>query len=363
MRLSLAPPIALAAVLITGCGSSKHESSAATTSAASSSPASTTTQGGKPAGAEPSVIALDEHALTVTLPLYKGQTAAGNPTYYVVTDASSGVAAKRYGVNVAAKLTRALGTKAVQVVHNGPSGIVFAGTVDFTHKPVVIPSKEGFPPTVAKPGAVGDAKYSPLITTGDGTVVDAPQVANDTGIGNGVVSIDYTAKTVTLKLLEGFVGGARNFYVRTDGSIPLLAAIESSTYAPNLNAAPRVGSDSPASSSRSGIVPVVNGPRASAGPSERQGLQSALLGEGPPENIEQDPPSSSGYSPLWDVTPVVWTPQAIGAHKVKRLTSFAAVASAFREGDLTSVGMGPGNATVGAKELGAISNCSIVSIG
>jgi hypothetical protein len=309
------------------------------------------------------VISLDERALTVTLPLYRGEAPGGRTTYYIVTDASSAALAKKYGVNLAPKLVHALGTKSVQNVHDGPSGFVFEGTVDFSQTPKVVPSKEGFPPTVAKPGAVGDAKYSPLVTTGDGTVIDAPQVANSTGVGNGVVAIDYKAKTVTLKLLDGFVGGAHNYYVRTDGSIPLLAAIESSTYAPNLNAAPGLGSNSPKTSARSGIVPVINGPRGSAGANERQGLDSALLGEGPPENIEQEPPRGSGYSPLWDVTPVAWTPKAVAGHKVRRLTSFTAVASAFKAGAVTSAGAGPANKTIGAKELEAVSNCSIVSIG
>ena len=325
--------------------------------------ASSSGTSGKPAGAEPSVISLDPRALTVTLPLYKGVTASGGPTYYVVTDASTPALAKRYGVNAAPKLANALGTKAVQTVTSGPAGFVFPGTVNFGHKPVVVPSKQGFPPKVAKPGAIADASYSPLITTGNGAVIDAPQVANGTGVGNGVVSIDYKAKTVTLKLLDGFVNGVHNDYVRTDGSIPLLAAIESSTYAPNLNAAPGIGSDTPATSARSAIVPVINGPLASAGANQRQGLDSALLGQGPPENIEQDQPGQPGYSPLWDVTPVVWTPKAIAAHKVRRLTSVAAVAAAVKAGYLTSGGTGPINQTIGVKELGAISNCSIVSIG
>jgi hypothetical protein len=317
----------------------------------------------KPAGTEASVISLDPSALTVTLPLYKGVTASGEPTYYIVTDASTPALAKQYGVNSAPKLANALGTKAVQTVKSGAAGFVFPGTVNFSHKPVVVPSKQGFPPKVAKPGAIADANYSPLITTGNGAVIDAPQVANSTGVGNGVVSIDYKAKTVTLKLLDGFVNGIHNYYLRTDGSIPLLAAIESSTYAPNLNAAPGIGSDDPATSARSAIVPVINGPLASAGANQRQGLDSALLGQGPPENIEEDQPGQPGYSPLWDVTPVVWTQKAITAHKVHRLTSVAAVTAAVKAGYLTSGGTGPINKTIGVKTLGAISNCSIVSIG
>jgi hypothetical protein len=59
----------------------------------------------------------------------------------------------------------------------------------------------------------------------------------------------------------------------------------------------------------------------------------------------------------------VWTQKAITAHKVHRLTSVAAVTAAVKAGYLTSGGTGPLNQTIGVKELGAISNCSIVSIG
>jgi hypothetical protein len=349
LSLLAALPIAVA-----GCGSSSSTSAKASGAGAGPS---------KPPGAEASVISLDAHALTVKLPLYKGVTASGRPTYYVITDASTVALARKYGVNPAPKLANALGTKAVQTVRTGPAGIVFPGTVNFHHTPRVVPSKTGFPPTVAIPGPLADARYSPLITTRNGAVIDAPQVANDTGVSDALVRIDYTRRTATLKLLDGFVDGVHNYYVRTDGSIPLLAAIESSTYAPSLNAARGIGSDSTTASARSAIVPVVNGPRASAGANQRQGLRSALLGEGPPENIEQDPPGGQGYSPLWDVTPVLWTPKAIAAHRVVRLTSVAAVIAAVKAGDLASAGTGPVNRAIGVRELGAVSNCSIVSVG
>ncbi len=43
--------------------------------------------------------------------------------------------------------------------------------------------------------------------------------------------------------------------------------------------APRAGSDDPSLSAREAIIPIVNGPRG-AGDSQRQGLQSAVAGEG-----------------------------------------------------------------------------------
>ncbi len=71
-----------------------------------------TASSSKPPGTERSIIALNAKALTVTFPLYEGVTATGKPTYYIVTDASTAALAKKYGVNTATKLAKALGTKA-----------------------------------------------------------------------------------------------------------------------------------------------------------------------------------------------------------------------------------------------------------
>ncbi len=61
-----------------------------------------------------SAIALDARNETITLPLFKGRTAAGKTTWYVVTDSSSRADASHRGVNFAPRLKNALGTKAVQ---------------------------------------------------------------------------------------------------------------------------------------------------------------------------------------------------------------------------------------------------------
>ncbi len=82
----------------------------------------------------------------------------------------------------------------------------------------------------------------------------------------------------------------------------LAAAIEGSTRAPNLNAAPGLGSNDPGTSARSAIIPIVNGALGVNNPA-RQGLQSALLGEGDPLNVTQEEPVFEDgvvlYSPLW----------------------------------------------------------------
>jgi hypothetical protein len=320
--------------------------------------------GGGVAGAIPSVVAIDEQEATVTLPLHKGTTTDSQDVYYIVADSSDQGDAKERGVNFAPKLANALGTAAVQEGREEDGEIVFEGTVDFSPELRLEPSKDGFPPDVAKPGAVGDARYSPLVTTDGETVINASQVANDSGMHDSVVDLDLDAMEVTMAALPGFVGGSDNLYLRTEGSIELVAAAESSTYAPNLNEAPGLASDAE-DSARSAIIPIVNGLREADDPKQRQGLQSALLGEGPPLNIEQNPNGSSPlYSPLWDITPAVWTEQAIERDQRKLLTSADEVVSEVESGRIESGGEGPENGSLGGlRALEAISNCSIMQLG
>src|SRR5919202_5161769 len=125
---------------------------------------------------------------TVTLPLLRG-TSGGRTVWYVVLDASTSNAADQYGANRANKLANARGTSAVQkvTVHNGV--IDFPATVDFRPARQVAPGPTGFPPAAATPGAVGEPGYSPLVELPDGTVLNAPQLANDSGQADKVVAL------------------------------------------------------------------------------------------------------------------------------------------------------------------------------
>ncbi len=348
-KLLFAAPLTVLALGLAACGDDDQGTN--------------TSDSGGVAGAIPSVIAVDKREATVTLPLHRGKTGDGEDVYYIVTDSSDQADAEERGVNHAPKLANALGTAAVQQGREEDGEIVFEGTVDFAPKLRLEPSKDGFPPEVAKPGAVGDARYSPLVTTDGETVINASQVANDSGMHDSVVDIDRDAMEVTMAALPGFVGGAENLYLRTEGSVELVAAAESSTYAPNLSEAPGLASDDE-DSARSAIIPIVNGLRQADDPAQRQGLQSALLGEGPPLNIEQDPSSSPLYSPLWDITPAVWTERAIERNQRKLLTSADEVVTELESGRIESGGEGPKNGSLdGLRALDAISNCSIMQIG
>jgi hypothetical protein len=307
-----------------------------------------------------SAISLDAANETITLPLHKGLTASGKTTWFIIIDSSSKADAAKRGVNYAPRLANVRGTNAVQQVKVQGAVTRFAGTVNFAPKHVVVPSKTGFPPAKAVPGAVGDAAYSPLITADGNIVLDAPQVANATGESDSVTNLDVAHKRVTLKLLRGWFSGTPVLYLRTDGSAALVTALEGSTLTPNLNAAPGLGSDA-ASSARSAIIPVVNG--AQSGPN-RQGLQSAVLSGNDPLNITQSFPGGTDYTPVWDLHPVVWAPTAIKDGKRVEITSAAQVAKLVKAGLVTSAGTGPANASLGGlKALGMISICSTVAVG
>lgn len=283
--------------------------------------------------------------------------------------------AAQRGVNYSNKLLSAVGTAAVQNVQANGNGLVFQGTVNFGLTHVLIPGPNGFPPTQFAPGAAGDAKYSPLVqivtakdertgnlVRGSGVVLNAPQVANDTGRSGSVVGIDYQRKTVVLNMLAGFVDGQTTFYLHTDASSELVAALENSTYAPNMNAAPGIASDEPPSA-RAAIVPVVNGIRGDGNPM-RQGLESALLGEGDPFNVAQEQPSDPvHYTPLWDVSPVLWTPAAIAAGLRVQLHSQDAVRTQALAGNIVSALPGtPDSSLGGINSSGSISNCPIIVV-
>lgn len=307
----------------------------------------------------PGKLSLDRSAGTVTLPLQRG-THDGDAVWYVVTESSNKKDARERGVNYAPKLANALGTKAVQRATLAGGATRFAGTVDFGPERVVTPGASGFPPASFEPGAVGDAEYSPLITTNGRTVLNASQVANGSGVHDAVVDIDFERRRVTLDTFDGFYEGKDLQYLHQEASSALVAAVEGSTFAPNLDAAPGLGSNDKKTSARSAITPIVNG--AGEGP-DRQGLQTALLDGEDPLNITQEEPGSNEYSPLWDITPAVWTDEAIADGQRTLLTDADDIADLLEEGAIASGGGGPGNAGLnGLRTLPAISNCPVVAV-
>lgn len=338
-------------------------------------------------------IDFDREARTVTLPLYTGEGPDGQAVYYIITETSDFRTSDFGDVNWAPKLANALSTEAVQtaavrtrrgtpartprtppggprfvnLLQKGLFTVQFPGTVDFSPERSVVPGPDLFPLDPASTaGSVGDAVYSPLFTVGGGLVLNAPHVANETGVHDDVLAIDEDAMTVTLTLVPGFYEEDPVLYISTEASQEDIAALESATYAPTLNAAPAAGNRTTEQSAREAIIPIVNGPRGIDHP-ERQGLRSAVAGEGPPLNIIREEPECSDptdcsallYSPLWDVHPVVWTQAAIDADQQRRLTTHEDVIALFQDGALVSgAPNGVVNADLGGlRAAGVIVNC------
>ena len=299
-----------------------------------------------------------EHADgTVTLPLHRGAS-KGQTVYYIILDASDGGVADSLGVNRAQKLANAANTGAVQKVTVTNGVVNFPGTVDFSPVRSVVAGPTGFPPNAASPGAVGDSDYSPLIQLPDGTVESAPQIANNSGRADKIVSLDTVNMKVTLRETNGFQGGNAVRYLSTDASDPGAAALENSTYAPKLNAAPTVGDDS-TDSSRASLAAFTNGQTGVNNP-QRQGLSSAILDGQDPLNVLRWNPSQGRYSPLWDVHLAQWSQAAVAGRQNVRQTDWGDVQGLADHGQIASFNGTPQGAPFAA--AGFIVLCPIISM-
>ena len=291
---------------------------------------------------------------TATFPLYTG-TSQGRTVRFIILDASDSAAADRFGVNQVNKLRNARGTLAVQKAGINPDGSIdFPATVDFGPVHEVVAGPNGFPPAKAVPGAVGEPGYSPLIELPDGTILNAPHIANDTGQADKVVHLDTVNGSVTYRETHGFQQDRGVRYVSTDASDPVAAALEESTWAPLLNHAPFAGGDG-TDSARASLAAFVNGQTGAANPN-RQGLNSAILDHLDPLNVLFWNPTQGRYSPLWDVHPAAWTAEAIATGQNVLQTDFRRIMFSLTQDGLVT---GPGGAPFGP--AGIVVNCTIVS--
>ncbi len=284
---------------------------------------------------------------TATFPVYQGRTTAGATFSYIVIEASTSSSADRFNVNQINKLAN-VGDGAQRGRLDNGVLVVDAG-VDFSPARIVTGTPgTGFPPVAAQPGSVGAPGYSPLVRLPDGSVINAPQIANATGRHDKVISL--TGTTVKLALTRGFARGEAVRYLSTDASAEGPAALEGSTYAPRLARTPRAGDDS-TNSGRAGLVAFINGPTGAA--NVRQGINSALLGEGDPLNVLAWLPNQGRYSPLWDVHLTAW---AAGNTPV-RVTRFADVEDLAEDGAVTA----PDGSPWAANDI--VVNCPIIALG
>lgn len=324
---------------------------------------------------------VDQEAGTITLPLYRGQMRDGRNVWFILTDTTDQGNAEALGLNFSPKLAYAAVASAAR---NGrleqDASITFlSGAVDFTPERMVVPGEEAnpFPPAEFQPGSVGDENYSPLVriqNAGD-HIYNAPVVAFDVTaeqisfcdgnpdyrlVHDKVVSICPNGNgggTVTIALTPGFSFAKPVLYLSTEASDPLPATLEAATYAPAL-ADITVGRDDSAFSAVERIFVTVNGPTNSPDGvhnPQRQGLNSALLGEGGPLNVLGGIPTvATDYSPLWDMNVGEWTQDAIERGFRSRLTDEFQILGLVQQGWIT----GPGGAEFGSS--GFIVNCPIV---
>jgi len=323
---------------------------------------------------------VDQDEGTITLPLYRGQMHNGQNVWFILTDTTDKGNAEALGLNFSPKLAyAAVGNGVRDARLEADASLTFqSGRVDFSPERVVVPgSPDPFPPLEFQPGSVGDASYSPLvrITNAGNHIYNAPVIAfNVSGdqisfcegnpdyslVHDKVVSICPDGNgggTVTLALTPGFSFAKPVLYLSTEASDPLAASLEGATLAPGL-ADITVGRDDSAFSAVERIFLTLNGPTNSpdgvVNP-QRQGLNSALMGEGGPLNVLGGIPTvATDYSPLWDVNLGEWTQDAIDRGFRSRVTEEFQILGLVERGWIT----GPGGAPYGS--VGIIVNCPIV---
>jgi hypothetical protein len=142
-------------------------------------------------------------------------------------------------------------------------------------------------------------------------------------------------------------------YISMEASDAVTAALDNATFAPAIGDLP-VGRDDSAFSPIERLFPIANGPTGKDNP-QRQGLNSAVLGEGDPLHVIGGIPTvSNDYSPAWDLNLGYWTQDAIDKGYRARVIDEFQYLDLVRGGFIT----GPDGAPFGS--TGIVVNCPIV---
>ncbi|MBR0914936.1 hypothetical protein JQ589_34075 [Bradyrhizobium japonicum] len=304
----------------------------------------------------------------VTLPLRRGRLSSGEAVWFVLTDVSNFDTSKKMGLTWAPSLTNAKDLTSTRVAEMDDSGnFTFkSGRVDFSPSQSLVGGEAPklFPPKTARAGSVGDAHYSPLVRVAnkEDIVFNAPVIAFNVGpekisfcngspdysvVTDSVASICPDKGTVDLKLRFGFADGKHLRYLSFDANSEESATLESSTFAP-------AESDILHSGATEVIYTIVNGKMGVKDP-DRQGIESALNGEGPSLDIlAHFTEISAGYSPMWDVRLAEWTKEAISKDQRKLITDGDDLEAKSASGLLVSPAGGP------VKTTGNLVNCPVV---
>ncbi len=277
----------------------------------------------------------------ITLPLYHGSLKDGTLVWYILTDVSDQVAAEKWGINYAAILAGAEGQTRTVSADSAGQWVFDVGRVDFSPEHSVVPGKapDLFPPAEVHAGSVSDADYTPLVSV-NGVIFNAPIVAfgvtadqisfcdgnpDHKLVHDKVVSICPGKSQVAIALTQGFSFGRQVFYISTEANVDVAAALEAATLTPRLD---KIANQS------APLFLALNGPSGKDNP-VRQGVLSALAGEGSPRNLLSVLPGlSDGYSPIWGVNIYKWTDNAIKDGARTQLIDTAYQFSLFRSAGL-----------------------------
>ena len=312
-------------------------------------------------------IDLTQGDASVTLPLFKRQSPGGEEVFYIITEASDFNVANRLGVNFAPKLINAKGSGGEQAVTLENGIMQFKGAVDFAPVHIVEPGPEIFPPARIQAGAKADAEWSSVVVLPSGQVLNAQIVSNASGDHDRLKTIYRETLSDDLSILDGFQGWRQYFYhLVTDASVEIAAALEKGVWAPRMAKLPTAGQSVPTDDSALlGFSPVLNG-IADVSTGEDQGFKASIKNGGiDPINVFPYGPENKNYSPLWDAHVSMWTEEAIGAKRVRRITSFEDLGNLVKAGDVTSAFIspdGPGNAWLfELRPTQAIINCPVIA--
>ena len=209
-------------------------------------------------------------------PLYRGQMADGRNVFYVITDTTDEDNARELGINFSPGLAFVdvgRGARAARLTEDGL--VIFEkGAVDFSQPREIAPDsgdERSRPPTVFRPGAVGDGHYTPLVklTDAGGHIYNMPVIAFDVApedidapdgdvdhslVHDRVLSIDmfdsvplatgdprldellraWPGSRVRLELVPGFSAGKPVLYLGMDASVADVAGAEKGTFTPAL---------------------------------------------------------------------------------------------------------------------------------
>jgi hypothetical protein len=328
---------------------------------------------------------LDVRKATIEIPLYLGHMKDGRNVWYILTDTTDKENADALGLNHSAKMHYGnIGRATRSARLDKDAGLIFEkGAVDFAPKRTLVPGKgaNAFPPSVATPGSVGDADYTPFvrIENAGGHVYNAPVVAFDKTAAqiracngkkpNYDLVHDRVARicpngngggTVTIKLTGIFSFAKPALYMSTEASDPMVATLDQGTFAPAIGELP-VGRDDSVFSAIERLFVIANGPTGRLNP-QRQGLNSALMDKGPggmplpPLNLVGGLPTVAlDYSPAWDLNLGFWTAEAIRKGYRSRVIDEFQLLGYVVGGHIT----GPNGKPFGS--TGIVVNCPIVA--